>query len=105
MVRRLNEIRRAEPALQRVDNLRWLDAEQEPVLVAYVKGDVVVVVVNVDPFQAREGVVNIPAAFGWPPTFFVSDLLGGERYRWTIGRNFVRLDPGQAHVFKVETHA
>jgi starch synthase (maltosyl-transferring) len=103
MVRRLNEIRRAEAALQRVDNLRWLDAEQE-LLVAYVKGDVVVIV-NVDPFQAREGVVNIPAAFGWPPTFFVSDLLGGERYRWTIGRNFVRLDPGQAHVFKVETHA
>ena len=38
-------------------------------------------------------------------TFFVSDLLGGERYRWTIGRNFVRLGPGQAHVFKVETRA
>ena len=49
--------------------------------------------------------MNIPAAFGWPPTFFVSDLLGGERYRWTIGRNFVRLGPGQAHVLKVETHA
>jgi starch synthase (maltosyl-transferring) len=102
MVRRLNEIRRAEPALQRVDNLRWLDAEQD-YLVAYVKDDLVVVV-NVDPFEAHEGVANVPAALGWPPTFFVSDLLGGERYRWTIGRNFVRLGPGQAHVFKVETH-
>jgi hypothetical protein len=35
----------------------------------------------------------------------VSDLLGGERYRWTIGRNFVRLEPGQAHVFKVQAPA
>ena len=29
LVQRLNEIRRAEPALQRVDNLRWLETEQE----------------------------------------------------------------------------
>ena len=28
LVQRLNEIRRAEPALQRVDNLRWLETEQ-----------------------------------------------------------------------------
>ena len=53
MVRRLNEIRRAEPALQRVDNLRWLDAEHEH-LVAYVKGDVVVIV-NVDPVRRARG--------------------------------------------------
>src|SRR5205085_11938326 len=44
MVQRLNEIRRAESALQRVDNLRWLDAEQE-YLVTYLK-DAIVVVVN-----------------------------------------------------------
>ena len=44
----------------------------------------------------------MPAALGLPPTFFARDLLGGERYRWTIGRNFVRLDPGQSHVFKLE---
>ena len=103
LVQRLNEIRRAEPALQRVDNLRWLETEQEH-LVAYVKDDVAVVV-NVDPFEAHEGLAIVPAALGLPPAFFVRDLLGGERYRWSIGRNFVRLDPGQSHVFKLETRA
>ncbi len=102
LVQRLNEIRRTEPALQRVDNLRWLDTEQEQ-LVAYVKDDVVVVV-NVDPFAAHDGLAIVPAALGLQPTFFARDLLGGERYRWSIGRNFVRLDPGQAHIFKLETH-
>ena len=102
LVQRLNEIRREEPALQRVDNLRWLDTEQDQ-LVAYIKDDLVVVV-NIDPFEAHEGLAIVPAALGLPPTFFARDLLGGERYRWTIGRNFVRLDPGQSHIFKLETH-
>jgi starch synthase (maltosyl-transferring) len=102
LVQRLNEIRRAEPALQRVDNLRWLDTEQER-LVGYVKDDLVVLV-NIDPVEPRDGLAIIPASLGLPPTFFARDLLGGERYRWTIGRNYVRLDPGQAHIFKLETH-
>jgi starch synthase (maltosyl-transferring) len=102
LVQRLNEIRRREPALQRVENLQWLETEQEQ-LVAYVKDDVVVVV-NIDPFEGHEGLAIVPAALGLPPTFFARDLLGGERYRWTIGRNFVRLDPGKSHVFKLETH-
>ena len=102
LVQRLNEIRRAEPALQRVDNLHWLETEQEQ-LVAYVKDDLVVVV-NIDPVAAHEGLAIVPAALGLPPTFFARDLLSGERYRWTIGRNFVRLDPGQSHIFKLEAH-
>ncbi len=101
LVKRLNEIRRAEPALHRIENLRWLDTEQEH-LVAYIKEDVVVVV-NIDPFEAHEGLAIVPAALGLPPAFFVRDLLGGERYRWSIGRNFVRLEPGKGHVFKIET--
>ena len=102
LVRRLNEIRRAEPALQRIDNLRWLETEQE-LLVGFLKDDLVVLV-NIDPFAPHDGLAVVPAALGLPPTFFARDLLGGERYRWTIGRNYVRLDPGQAHIFKLETH-
>ena len=51
-------------------------------------------VVNVDPTAPHDGLAIIPAALGLPPTFFARDLLGGERYRWTIGRNYVRLGPG-----------
>jgi starch synthase (maltosyl-transferring) len=98
-VRRLNEARRAEPALQRVDNLRWLETENDQ-LVAYVKDDVVCVV-NLDPFAAREGVCVIPVALAWPPAFEVRDLLREEVYTWHVGRNYVRLDAGAAHVLKV----
>ena len=54
LVQRLNEVRRAEPALQRLENLRWLETENDN-LVAYVKDDIVCVV-NIDPRGEQEGV-------------------------------------------------
>jgi starch synthase (maltosyl-transferring) len=103
LVQRLNEIRRAEPALQRVENLRWLDSENER-LVAYLKDDMIVIV-NIDFAATQAGLCVIPASLGLPPAFGVRDLLSGESYRWTIGRNYVSLAPGKAHVLKVELAA
>jgi starch synthase (maltosyl-transferring) len=100
LVQRLNEIRRALPALQRFENLRFLETENEN-LIAYLKEDVLVVV-NLDPRSAHEGVTIVPAALGLPPAFAVRDLLTGADYRWRIGRNYVRLDPGRSHVLHVE---
>jgi starch synthase (maltosyl-transferring) len=99
LVQRLNEIRRAHPALQRFENLRFLETENED-LIAYVKEDVLVVV-NLDPRSTHEGVTIIPASLGLPPAFAVRDLLAGADYRWRIGRNYVRLDPGQSHVLHI----
>jgi starch synthase (maltosyl-transferring) len=103
LVQQLNEIRRAEPALQRVENLRWLDTENER-LIAYLKDDMIIVV-NLDFAAPQAGLCVIPASLGLPPAFGVRDLLGGDTYRWTIGRNYVRLEPGKSHVFKVEVGA
>jgi hypothetical protein len=52
----------------------------------------------------QEGVVIVPSRLGLPPAFEVIDLLGGERFSWRLGRNFVRLDPGEraAHVLLAE---
>jgi starch synthase (maltosyl-transferring) len=100
LVRRLNEIRRAEPALQRFENLRLLDTHGEHVF-AYLKGREVAVAVNLDPRGPREDVVVVPPDAGLPEEFPVRDLLTGERYRWRVGRNYVGLAPGQAHVMKL----
>jgi starch synthase (maltosyl-transferring) len=100
LVKRLNEIRRAEPALQRLDNIRLLDTESEH-LFAFLKGGDLVVVVNLDPFDRREGLCVLPVQLGLPPAFAVEDLLTGERHAWRIGRNFVALPPGRSHVMKV----
>jgi starch synthase (maltosyl-transferring) len=104
LIRRLNEIRRENPALQRVDNLMWLETENEQ-LIAYAKRtgqNTVLVCVNLDPFAPREGLTVIPASLGLPPSFPVHDLRSGQRFGWQIGRNYVRLPAGQSHVLKVE---
>jgi starch synthase (maltosyl-transferring) len=99
LVQRLNEIRRAHPALQRVENLHWLETENDQ-LVAYAKDDIVVVV-NIDPFNEQEGVCVIPVALGYPPAFGARDLLGVQAFTWRAGRNYVRLGPGKSHVIAI----
>jgi starch synthase (maltosyl-transferring) len=99
LVAALNLARRAEPALQRLDNFRWLETENDA-LVAYAKDDVVCVV-NIDPFAQREGVCVVPVALGYPPAFEARDLLTGAAFTWRAGRNYVQLGPGKAHVLKV----
>jgi starch synthase (maltosyl-transferring) len=101
----LNEIRRANAALQRLDNLRFLDTASE-LLVAYAKqdaGNTVIVCVNLDPFLPREGLVAIPTELELPPAFTVRDALSDAQWRWETGGNYVRLVPGeqQAHVLVV----
>jgi starch synthase (maltosyl-transferring) len=106
LVERLNAARRENPALQRLDNLTFVETENEQLL-AYVKRherNTVIVVCNLDPMQPREGVAVVPAALGLPPTFRVRDVLDDTAYTWHVGRNYVRLEPGvrQAHVLRVE---
>jgi starch synthase (maltosyl-transferring) len=104
LVGALNRARRANPALQHFDNLTFLETENDN-LFAYLKrtGDnAVVVVVNLDPFGAQEGVCILPVATGLPPAYRVHDLLAdGGDWTWHIGRNYVRLDPGQSHVLRI----
>jgi starch synthase (maltosyl-transferring) len=107
LLAQLNRVRRENPALQRLDNLTFLETENAELL-AYVKRqgkNTVVCVVNLDAKQPREGVAIVPAALGLPPTFRVRDLLDDTIYTWHVGRNYVLLEPGvrQAHVLKVET--
>jgi len=100
LVQRLNTIRREHAAFQRLENLRWLDIENEQLL-AYAKDDALVVV-NLDQRNPQEGVAIVPAALGLPPAFTVRDLLAEADFHWRIGRNYVRLEPGQSHILHVQ---
>jgi starch synthase (maltosyl-transferring) len=102
----VNEIRREHPALQRLDNVTFLPVENDA-LIAYAKTaeeETLIVVVNLDPHVPQEGIVIVPSRLGLPPVMEVRDLLGGERFSWRLGRNFVRLDPAvrPAHLLIVE---
>jgi starch synthase (maltosyl-transferring) len=103
LVRRLNEIRRAHPALQRFTNLDWLETQSEDVI-AFSKcdgDDVVITIVNLDPAERREGLCIVPGSLGLPDAFTALDLLTDTTFRWRTGRNFVGLPPGGAHVITV----
>ena len=107
MIRRINEIRHENPALQVLSNVFWLETQNDA-LIAYAKqvpGNSILAVVNLDAHNAQEGAVTIPAHLGLPPVFAVEDLLTGDHYDWRIGANYVRLDPAgpQAHIFRVVT--
>jgi starch synthase (maltosyl-transferring) len=110
---RLNELRRANPALQRLRNLRFHHADNDAILV-YSKHEttgetdnIVLVVVNLDPHGTRETTVrlNMPAlGLDWDDTMAVHDELTGETYVWGK-ENYARLDPFDepAHIFTVRT--
>jgi starch synthase (maltosyl-transferring) len=103
LIERLNQIRRDNIALQRVDNITFLETENEQ-LIAYVKvtGDnAVATVVNLDAFVGHEGVAILPASLGLPLTSPARELLSGQEFGWRTGRNYVRLEPGQAHVIRI----
>jgi starch synthase (maltosyl-transferring) len=80
-----------------------LETENEQ-LFAFLKrrGDnAVVTVVNLDPGAAQEGVCVLPVSTGLPPAYPVRDLLSDAEFTWRIGRNYVKLGPGQSHVLKI----
>ena len=110
-IKRLNQIRRAHPALHQLRNLRFHFPEN-PNLLAFSKkdestGDTVLVVVTTDPHNVAEGIVHIALAdigVAEGGTFTVSDLLSGVNYEWGQ-HNFVRLSPDHvSHIFVVHPH-
>lgn len=111
-IKRLNEIRRAHPALHQLRNLRFHHSENDALLVFSKRdaatGDTILVVCTTDPHQVREGWIHLrldELGIGWSDGFTASDLLSGANYEWGE-HNFVRLSPDQvAHVFAVRPHS
>ena len=103
LIGRVNRIRRQNPALQRLNNVTFLETENDQ-LIAYAKqtGDnTVIVCVNLDPRTTRDGVCIVPVQLGLPPSFEAQELLSEQAFSWRLGRNYLRLDPGQSHILRV----
>ncbi|MFA6573830.1 MAG: alpha-1,4-glucan--maltose-1-phosphate maltosyltransferase [Nocardioides sp.] len=111
---RLNEIRRAHPALQLLRNLTIHSSDDENILVfsktagTGPSADRVIVVVNLDPHATRETMVHLDLpslGLDWHDGFTVHDEITGEDWHWGQ-HNFVRLDPGHepAHVLTIRSN-
>jgi starch synthase (maltosyl-transferring) len=106
---RLNEIRRAHPALQQLRTLHFHHVDHDSLL-AYSKtdpatGDTVIVVINLDSYHGAESTVwlDLPVlGFDWHERFTVVDEVSGEVYDWGQA-NYVRLEPHRAvaHILAV----
>jgi starch synthase (maltosyl-transferring) len=94
----VNRIRREHPALQRIEGLQFLRAEN-PEMLFYARysqtyRDVLAIAVNLDPFHVQEGPVEIPFdQLELPEAFRVDDLLSEPRGVWKGRQHYLRLDP------------
>ena len=99
----LNRARRDNPALQHLDDVTFLETENEQLL-AYLKRrgeNIVLCVVNLDPRSEQEGVCVVPVSTGVPPAYPAHDLVTEVTYTWRVGRNYVKLGPGKSHVLRI----
>ncbi|HET6948949.1 MAG TPA: alpha-1,4-glucan--maltose-1-phosphate maltosyltransferase [Acidimicrobiales bacterium] len=111
-ITRVNEIRRRHPAFDRLANVRFHGSADDAFLVwskgSVADGDLVLVVVNLDPHQPHETVLDLDlGAVGlpWQGPLRVHDELGGDTYTWDGPHPYVRLDPSRGQVAHVLTPA
>jgi starch synthase (maltosyl-transferring) len=118
VIARINGIRKRHPALQHDRTVHFHPTDNEQ-LVCWSKterradeddpGDVMVMVVNLDPHHVHAGWIDLDLdvlGLDEDATFQVHDELGGARYLWRGRRNYVQLDPSSmpAHVMAVRKH-
>ncbi|WP_181792792.1 alpha-1,4-glucan--maltose-1-phosphate maltosyltransferase [Streptomyces sp. WELS2] len=97
-ITRLNEIRRAHPALRQLRDLHFHPTDNDS-LVAFskrdpVSGDLVLVVVSLDPATVQEGTVawDFHRLCLEPGTFAVLDEVSGDLFHWTE-ETYVKIEP------------
>jgi starch synthase (maltosyl-transferring) len=102
---KVNEIRRRHHAFQWLRNVRFHYSANDRFLVwsrgHATEGDLMLVVVNLDPHNAQETILGLDlAAIGLPThgPYTASDELGGETYTWDGPSPYVRLDPTRGQV-------
>ncbi len=99
----LNGVRRRHPALRRLRGARVHTADNAQLFVysrmTRARDDVVLVAVNLDPWNVQSGYLQLDlAALGLPldQPYVVVDELTGDSYEWTGPNPWVRLDPAVA---------
>ncbi|MFJ1298919.1 maltotransferase domain-containing protein [Pseudomonadota bacterium AL_CKDN230030165-1A_HGKHYDSX7] len=103
-ITRLNEIRRANAALQSHTGYVRLPCDNEHVL-AFCRhtprrGNVVLVAINLDPHQSRQASITLPLdLYGLPEhaALVAHDQVEDVRHRWTGPQVTLRLDPAQPY--------
>ncbi len=110
LMKRVNEIRNSNPALQNDWSLGFHSIDNDQLL-CYSKesedrSNLLLMVVNLDPNYTQAGFVTLPLIdleIARDRAYEVEDLLTGERYLWHGERNYVELNPTRqsGHILKI----
>ncbi len=110
LIRTLNQIRNANPALRTNESLRFHALDNQNLL-CYSKstpdfGNTILVAVNLDFFNEQSGWTDLDLdrlGLSADQPFVVEDLLTGAQYTWQGRRNYVALRPGTqpAHILRI----
>jgi starch synthase (maltosyl-transferring) len=111
-VAKVNRIRKENPALHELENLRFYRADDDNIIF-YGKsaGDnTVLVAVNLDPFEPHETTLHLPLeelGIGEDENYQVEELLTETRRLWRGREQRVRLDPQEnpAEIYRVQRWA
>ncbi|HWP90585.1 MAG TPA: alpha-1,4-glucan--maltose-1-phosphate maltosyltransferase [Thermodesulfobacteriota bacterium] len=110
IIARVNKIRRENPALQSTRNLKFYEVDNDYILfygkAAEESSNVILAVVNLDPYHTQSGWVKVPISeLGIDPgqPYLVHDLLSEDKFIWQGERNYVELNPHilPARIFRV----
>ena len=106
VITKINQLRHELPSLQQTNNVEFCQTDNDQ-LIAYYKwdddlSDETLMIVNLDPYYAKQGMVRLPVErIGWQPVTVV-DLITGNSYNWDKEWNFVELHPALPfHLFKI----
>jgi len=108
LIRRLNGIRKENPALQSDWSLKFHGIDNDQLLCfSKAQGEnLILVLVNLDPHNVQSGWTNLDLnelELDDDESFEAHDLLGGGQYAWRGARNYVELNPHTlpAHVLRI----
>jgi starch synthase (maltosyl-transferring) len=110
-IARVNRIRNENPALQTIWNLKFYEVDNDYLLffgkATEDLSNIILVVVNLDPFHTQSGWVKVPIReLGIDPNqpYLAHDLLSDDKYIWHGERNYVELNPQilPAHILRIK---
>ena len=111
LIAKVNRIRRENPAMQELTNLRFYNASNDNILfygkVSADRANIILSAVNLDPFDAHGTDIESPLhdlGLTEQDNFVVEDLLSGAKHLWSGARHHLQIGPDndQAMILRVK---
>ncbi|HMB62354.1 MAG TPA: alpha-1,4-glucan--maltose-1-phosphate maltosyltransferase [Eudoraea sp.] len=110
LIGKINAARKEHPALQQTNNIRFCEIQNEQLIAFYkwndAKTDELLIVINLDPYYAQRGQVQLPLDALQPFTergVELYDIITNNGYIWNNEWNFIELHPALPfHLFHIK---